>query len=552
VLAGGAVVDEEKTTFGVRTIAVDAKNGFRLNGVGMKLKGGCVHHDNGLLGSASYDRAEERKIELMKASGYNAIRCAHNPPAPAMLDACDRLGMLVIDETFDCWRMGKNPNDYQLYFEDWWQRDTESMVRRDRNHPSIIMWSIGNEVGERTGISDGYAWCKKQADCVRALDNTRFVTSAVPFLFEELLPEITANPDAIWDIGNGKPTDPAKDRWGNVTKDFFAPLDVGGYNYLNNRYPFDAQQFPERVVCGTETWPHQAFATWDSTMQLVNVIGDFVWTSIDYLGESGIGKVTVDAPEGLFFSQDPWPYHLANCGDIDICGFKRPQSYYRDILWGMRSEPYIAVLPPQYYGKKIVFNPWGWEPVIASWDFPGTEGLKTQVDVYSDSAEVELLVNGASAGRRPAGAANKNKATFEVAYAAGKVEAVAYSAGKETGRFALHTPTAPAALRLTADHTVLKAAYGDLAYVTVEIVDRRGAVVKHASDEVSFEISGVGDVLAVGTANPVSEELYVGSQRCAFEGRLLAVVRSSGDTGEITLKATAPGLETAEIRLVTN
>ncbi len=180
LLVAGEVVDSEHTTFGIRAITVDAEHGFRLNGVPMKLKGGCVHHDNGLLGAASYDRAEERKIELMKASGYNAIRCAHNPPAPAMLDACDRLGMLVIDETFDCWRTGKNPNDYHLYFEDWWQRDTESMVRRDRNHPSIIMWSIGNEVSERTGVSDGAAWARKQADFVRSLDPTRLVTSALP------------------------------------------------------------------------------------------------------------------------------------------------------------------------------------------------------------------------------------------------------------------------------------------------------------------------------------------------------------------------------------
>ncbi len=303
VLVGGAVVDAEKTTFGIRTIAVDAKNGFRLNGVSMKLKGGCVHHDNGLLGAASYDRAEERKIELMKAAGYNAIRCAHNPPAPAMLDACDRLGMLVIDETFDCWRTGKNPNDYHLYFEDWWQRDTETMVKRDRNHPSIIMWSIGNEVSERTGVSNGYYWAKTQAEYVRSLDNTRFVTSAVPFLFEEMLtdPELMPKPDEPFDFSPPPPTDPAKDRWGNVTAEFNAALDVTGYNYLYNRYEFDSKRFPNRVVAGTETFPHKAYETWQATLSLPNVIGDFVWTSLDYLGESGIGKVHVDAPMTVFF-----------------------------------------------------------------------------------------------------------------------------------------------------------------------------------------------------------------------------------------------------------
>ena len=261
VLVGSEVVDSEKTAFGIRSIAVDAKQGFRLNGVPMKLKGGCVHHDNGLLGAASYDRAEERKVELMKFAGFNAIRCAHNPPAPAMLDACDRLGLLVIDETFDCWRMGKNSNDYHLYFEDWWQRDTEAMVKRDRNHPSIIMWSIGNEVSERTGVSDGYAWCRKQADYVRSLDDTRLVTSAEPALFEEFL----ASPgemsmEKMYDFMGGKLTDPQNDRWGKVTLEFSKSLDVVGYNYLIDRYEGDGEKFPGRVMCGTETFPHWAFS----------------------------------------------------------------------------------------------------------------------------------------------------------------------------------------------------------------------------------------------------------------------------------------------------
>jgi beta-galactosidase len=552
VLADGEVLDAEKTSFGIRTIAVDAVQGFRLNGVPMKLKGGCVHHDNGLLGAASYDRAEERKIELMKAAGFNAIRCAHNPPAPAMLEACDRLGMLVIDETFDCWRMGKNPNDYHLWFEDWWQRDTEAMVKRDRNHPSIIMWSIGNEVSERTGISDGYAWCRKQAAFVRLLDNTRLVTSAVPALFEEMManPEVDLSKlESIFDWMNGTPTDSAKDRWGIVTRPFFISLDVGGYNYLNNRYAFDGQQFQERVICGTETWPHQAFAFWQSTQSLPNVIGDFVWTAVDYLGESGIGKVTFDAPGGLFFAQDPWPFHLANCGDIDICGFKRPQSYYRDILWGMRQEPFIAVHDPLNYAKKASFNPWGWEPVSDSWTFPGCEGQPTRVEVYSADEEVELRVNGVSIGSKPAGTAQKNKAVFEVTYKPGKIEAVGYSHGKETGRVSLVTAGTPAALRLTPDRSTIQSSFGDLAYITVEVVDAKGVTNKASVLEVSFEVSGAGELMAVGTANPISEELYVGNKRKAFEGRLMAVVRSTGQAGDITVKASAEGLAGAETRV---
>lgn len=537
VLVGGQVVDTEKTIFGIRSIAVDAKNGFWLNGAPLKIKGGCVHHDNGLLGAASYDRAEERKVEMLKAAGFNAIRCAHNPPAPAMLDACDRLGMLVIDETFDCWRMGKNPNDYHLVFDDWWQRDTEAMVRRDRNHPAIIMWSIGNEVGERTGASDGYALCRQQADFVRSLDNTRPITSAVPNLFEEMVTPADLSMDQLIRLLNVPPADP--DRWGNVTREFFEPLDVGGYNYLWKRYESDGKTFPDRVICGTETWPHEAYDTWDATLRLPNVIGDFVWTAIDYLGESGIGQVAYGEMKQLFAD---YPYHVANCGDFDICGFKRPQSYFRDILWGVRTAPYIGVLDPQHFDSDIRFGPWAWEPVNDSWDFPGCEGRATRVDVYSADDEVELFINGVSVGRKTT---QKNKASFDVTYTPGTIEAVGVS-----GKTALRTASAPAALRLTADRETLKAEFGDLAYITVEVVDENGLVVKHADHTVLFEIVGAGELIAVGTANPVSEEIYVGGQRRAFSGRLMAVVRSSGEAGEITLKASAVGLVAGEIRLV--
>jgi beta-galactosidase len=460
----------------------------------------------------------------------------------------------VIDETFDCWRMGKNPNDYHLYFEDWWQRDTESMVKRDRNHPSIIMWSIGNEVSERTGISDGYAWCQKQADCVRALDNTRLVTSALPALFEGMFADKEmeidmSDMDGLFELGNRPPTDPEKDRWGKVTSPFLAWLDVGGYNYLNSRYEFDRQHFPKRVICGTETWPHRAYATWTDTARLPNVIGDFVWTALDYLGESGIGKVTYDAPAGMFSFLAQWPYHLANCGDIDICGFKRPQSYFRDILWGLRKVPYIGVLDPQYYGRKISYNPWGWEPVNDTWTFPGREGKLTQVSVYSADEEVELIVNGISVGRKPAGAGCQNKAVFEVTYQPGTITAVGFTQGKETGRTTLKTTSEPVALRLTADRMAIKPEFGDLAYITVEIMDKDGNLVKHAAQEVSFEVSGAGELLAVGTADGYSEELYAGKKRKAFEGRLMVVVRSTGEAGAITVKARAEGLEGGEVAL---
>jgi beta-galactosidase len=550
---GGAVVDSERTPFGIRSFSIDAEHGLRLNGVALKLKGGCVHHDNGLLGAASYDRAEERKIELMKASGYNAIRCAHNPPAPAMLDACDRLGMLVIDETFDCWRTGKNPNDYHLYFEDWWQRDTESMVRRDRNHPSIIIWSIGNEVPERTGASDGYAWARKQAEFIRALDPTRPVTSALPFLFEEMfsdpesIAQSMADGQSMFDPKHLMPGDPAKDRWGNLTAEFNEALDVVGYNYLFPRYESDGKRFPGRVMAGTETFPLQAYEFWKETERFSYVIGDFVWTSIDYLGESGIGKVSFNEKEAPFGAA--YPYHLANCGDIDICGIKRPQSYFRDILWGVRTAPYLAVLDPQYFGKKARYNQWGWEPVEESWTFPGQEGQPTRVDVYSAADEVELRINGVTIGRKPGGTVAHNNVGFEVIYQPGTIEAIHYTAGHESGRASLQTAGQPARLGLYVDRPVLHAEFGSLAYVTVEIQDEQGRRVACAENPVTVEVSGAGDLLAIGTANPTSEELYIGNQRKAWQGRLVAVVRATGQAGIIMLKAQVEGLPGVEVKL---
>ncbi len=547
VLVGGEVVDVERTVFGFRTIAIDAERGFRLNGVPLTLKGGCVHHDNGLLGAVSYDRAEERKVELMKSAGFNAVRCAHNPPAPAFLDACDRLGMLVIDETFDCWRMGKNPNDYHLVFEDWWQRDTASMVKRDRNHPSIIMWSIGNEVGERSGVSDGYAWCRRQADYIRTLDDTRPITSALPALFEEFIPLLAEQGfEKMFDFLGGEQPDPEKDRWGAVTAPFGEPLDVFGYNYLVKRYEGDGEKFPERVICGTETFPHWAFTFWDKTKRLPYVIGDFVWTALDYLGEAGIGQVSY---EGSMETSAPYPYHLANCGDFDICGFKRPQSYFRDLLWGVREAPFIAVLDPQYYGKDISFNPWGWEPVIDSWTFPGQKGQTTQVYVYSPADEVELLVNGVSVGRKKAGAASQNKVLFEVPYQPGTIEAVGYTDGQETARTRLKTASEPVALRLTPDRATIAREFGDLAYVTVEVVDENGAVVKYADCEITLTITGAGDLIAIGTANPVSEDLYVGTSRAVYQGRLMAVIRSTGKEGAIVLQASAESLTPGKAKI---
>jgi len=305
----GQLADTLETKFGIRSIAYSVEKGFQLNGIAVELKGGCVHHDNGPLGARAYDRAEERRVELLKASGYNAIRCAHNPPSPAFLDACDRLGMLVIDEAFDMWIRPNNPNDYHLFFEKWWQKDIQSMVYRDRNHPCIIMWSIGNEIGGME-TPEVVETAHKLKDYVHDLEPTRPVTAAVNAVTEKKDP-------------------------------FFSALDIGGYNYARAQYLIDHERKPERIMFCTESFPYEAFNYWTDAVKYPWVLGDFVWTSFDYIGEASIGW------RGYYQSQDFYPWTLAYCGDIDICGWKRPQSYYRDILWGNNKNISIFVKPPE-------------------------------------------------------------------------------------------------------------------------------------------------------------------------------------------------------------
>jgi len=519
VYAGDRLSDRETTSFGIRSISFSAERGFLLNGQMLKLKGGCVHHDNGLLGAASYADSEERKVALLKASGYNAVRCAHNPPAPQFLDACDRLGMLVIDESFDCWRDGKNPHDYHVVFDDWWQRDTDGMVLRDRNHPSIILWSIGNEILERNR-PEGAAIAAMQAGRVRQLDPTRPVTAAI--------------------CGSWTGTE-----WYD-SDGVFAALDVGGYNYLWRLYAPDHARLPGRIMAGTESFPIEAFENWMAVLEHDCVIGDFVWTSLDYLGESGIGRVKFNEKED-FLGEYPW--HQANCGDIDICGFKRPQSFYRDILWGVGQPLYIAVHTPVPEGKTAYITQWGWPDVWPNWNWPGRAGQEFSIDVYSACEEVELLLNGRSLGRQPAGKAEKHTASFKAAYQPGELKAVGYNQGQACAEQVLTTAGPAAALRLSAERASLRAGQPDLAYVKVEIVDAQGQVHPAADRPVFFTVAGAGDLLAVGSGNPTSEEDYTGHQRAAYRGQCMAVLRAASQPGPLTLRAQADGLQPAVVTL---
>ena len=515
----GKVVDKVETLFGIRSVSFTAQDGFLLNGKKVLLKGGCIHHDNGPLGAAAFDRAEERKIEILKKNGFNAIRSSHNPPSKALLDACDRLGMLVIDEAFDMWTKQKNEDDYHLYFKDWWNRDLTAMILRDRNHPSIILWSIGNEIPERAD-SIGLATRKMLKQRVRELDSTRPVTEA-----------IHRTPG-----------------WEKRTPAVFEDLDVAGYNYVKEKYEQDHQKFPDRVMMGTETYPMEALENWSLAENHSYVVGDFVWTAIDYLGEASIGNYTYDSIK-TFRPNLGWSWFNANSGDIDLIGNKKTASYYRDVVW--RNRPIaVAVHAPIPTGMVENVSRWGWPNELLSWTWTGLEGKILQVRVFSRAPIVRLLLNGKIIGEQKI-AEGSITAIFNVPYEAGVLKAVNVINGKEADAFELKTAGSPKRIRLVADRANINASRNDLSYVMVEITDDKGQVVPDSDQLIQFSITGAGEIAGVGNASPTDVASFQEPARKTVNGKCLVIIRSSDKSGTIILKATAIGLAPAQVVITT-
>jgi len=517
------VVDETKITFGIRHIQFSAEKGFLLNGKQVKLNGGCVHHDNGCLGAAAFDRAEERKVELLKAAGFNAVRTAHNPPSEAFLDACDRLGLLVIDEAFDGWRAPKNKYDYSVYFDQWWQRDLEAMVLRDRNHPSIIMWSIGNEIIERKE-SSAVEIAKKMVHTIKKLDSTRPVTSAM----------------TTWD-----------NDW-EIFDSLMAAHDVCGYNYQLHRAADDHKRVPSRIIVHTESFPRDAFINWKMVQNNSYIIGDFVWTAMDYLGESGIGRwYYSDEVPGEHWENDFYPWHGAYCGDIDLTGWRKPISHYRSMLYNDTEKLYLAVREPEPLPLQIKETLWSVWPTWESWTWPGFEGKNIEVEVYSKYPKVRLYLNDKLIGEKATTIDQQFKATFSVPYSPGVLKATGLVNGKEVESKALHTASEAAKIKLTADRNIIKADGQDLSFVTIEITDNNGVIQPNATNRLYFKIEGVGKIVGIANANLKDTDPYVSNNRKVWKGRALVVVRSTTEAGNINLTVSSPGLDEATVIIKT-
>ncbi len=569
VLINETVVDNDETHFGVRSVKMDAQDGLSINGETLELIGGCYHHDNGPLGAASIDRAEERKIEVLKKTGFNAIRTSHNPPSPALLDACDRLGMVVIDEIFDMWETPKKEKDYHLYFREWWQKDVESWVKRDRNHPSVIIWSTGNEIRE-TFDTSGLRIARNLTGEIRRFDQTRAITEA----FNDFAARRGLN-----------------SKWDEIPE-HMGLLDVVGYNYMYQRYEEDHLKYPDRIMVGTETNPPLALENWQMVEKHPYVIGYFVWTATDNLGEAGVGipqlrdigannnrapfnfprvpgaagqqgppPATAPGPPagfqggatpgpppgGGFFRRETWPVYTNYQGDIDLIGNRKVPSYYQYVVWG-KSKVEIFVHRPIPEGKREVTSNWGFPDEMKSWNWSGHEGEKFQVHVYTRCQQVKLELNGKVIGEQDVDQEKSITATFEVPYEPGTLVACCYDNGEETASQTLETTGEPAAIRLVADRTRIRADRNDLSYVMAEIIDAEGNIVPDADDiVVNFEVTGNGEVAGVGSGNPRDMSSFQQPGKKAYQGICLAIIRPETTPGKISVRATADGLKESSL-----
>jgi len=523
-------VGGEAVKFGVRTFSFDAERGFVLNGQKVLINGACVHHDDGVLGARAFDDAEIRKVRQMKEAGFNLIRTSHNPTTRAFLDACDSIGMLVIDEAFDGWRTQKNPYDYSTVIDSCFRQDIHAMVLRDRNHPSIISWSIGNEVIERKDIRVVYT-ARQMKKAIHEYDTTRPVTEALCAW------------DRDWEI-----YDPHAE-----------VLDVVGYNYMIFKHASDHERDPKRVMWQTESYPRDAFRNWAVANDFPYVVGDIVWTGLDYLGESGIGRNYYKGErEGESWIEGGQPeWHGAPCGDVDITGWRKPISHYREMLWKTRNMPmyewkdgqtsstpieddglYMAVKEPNGYHGEIHTTMWSVWPTWESWTWPGWEGKAIEVEVYTKDPQVKLFLNDKLIDTKNISQDTEFKAVFTVPYEAGTLRAQTCWGRIKT----LRTAGKPARLRLTPDRTVMTADGQSLTFVTVEVLDKNGIPVPDAAIDCEAVVKGAGNLLAFASADMKDTEPYTSPRVKTWKGRALLVVRSTQKKGSVSvsIKSTLP------------
>lgn len=525
VTVGTSTMDFRSVRFGFRKIEVSAREGLRINGQPIKLKGACVHADHGIIGTAAFDGAERRKAELLKKFGYNSVRLGHQMFPQAFLDACDELGLLVVDELFDTWEVPKFKGDYSKHFKESWRADVTRMIRQDGNHPSVVIWNIGNEIPERAKPR-GVEIAAQIRELILSLDQSRPITAAL----------------------NG-PT-------GDEGRGARASLDIVGYNYQLAEFENEHAKNPDMVLMSTEQFAADIHDGWLATQANDWVIGEFVWAGIDYLGEVGVGgtdlKPAYEKLDWKSFGIFLWDYpaYLSGCGEIDILGQRKPQGLYRDVLWG-RSDLELLVQRPTPEGMVERRGSWAWHDELESWTWQDHEGKTITVRCYTSGDEVALILNGHEVARKPVKSpADKLIATFELAYRPGELIAIAFRNGREISRRKLETVSSPARVILRAERRRLAASSNDLGYVFAEVLDAKGRKVPDAQVPLTFIAEGVVSIKATGSANPRGLKSFTDPRTLTFHGSALAIVQPSGRIGRARVSASSPGLLGDTVELV--
>ncbi len=562
------ILDTDSVQTGIRTLTLTGLHGLQLNGKTYQIKGGNLHHDNGILGVAAFRDAEYRRVQKMKEAGFNTVRCAHNPPSAEFLNACDELGIMVMNELFDVWSVNTNDADYHLNFDTCWEQDMENAVMRDRNHPSIIMWSIGNEISNvlHANPIDGMILTRKLVEKMRTLDPTRPITNDGSgnrkFSKEEIERSVkdygkagVNNAEIILDLGG--PFDSMRlDE--ETFEEYVSMLDSYNPHYVHNCNYIDAEKYPHLPLVPGEMFSSGIDLSWEQVKKYPNIIGDVVWTGWDYLGESGIGVPCYLTEEEHRKVEDqmeiipmniPYPTRVSGCGDIDITGAFKPSVAYRRIVWGSR-ETHISVLPAKYYGLVKRKNAYAFPAVEDSWSWYGDEKKHVLVYVYTAAEKVKLYLNGKLIGEKTAGKEKRYMAVFDVQYVPGVLEAVSYNGDEEVSRNCLVTAGKAAALSVVLEKDRYIADRGNVAYVRVCVNDDEGNTVNCENKHVILSVEGNGNLVGAGSGNPVTEENYTGNEFDTYQGTLIAVIRSDGTKGKTIITASADGVQTGKAELI--
>ena len=555
--------DEDLQTFGIRTLSW-GKKGILLNGERVIVQGACIHHDQGILGARCYAQGEERRVRLLKENGYNAVRSAHNPCSKALLDACDRLGMLMMDEYIDHWYIHKTEYDYVPYFDKWWKQDIADMVDKDYNHPCVILYSTGNEVSE-TAQKKGIQLTRELTEYLHSLDNTRPVTCGINIFFNflssigfgvysdekakkeaekaEKLRAAGVQPQKKKAVGSkffndlaGLMGDEFMKRGATLhgcdvrTRDAFANMDIAGYNYGIYRYKHDLKKYPQRLILGSETFCNDAYKFRELAKQEPRLVGDFVWAGMDYLGEVMVGSWEYADYAETFDGGLGWV--SAGSGRIDLTGKPLGEALYTRVALEADNGPYIAVCPVNHTGDRHSPSAWKMTNAMPSWSWTGFEGRKANVEVYARAARVELVLNGHTVGSKTL--KNDCLAKFSIPYESGTLEAVSYDAADhEIGRCKLQSAGGTTRLTLDAEEPTVKP--GHLCYIRLRYTDENGITRPLARGNIQVQVRG-GTLVGLGSACPFNKHSYLDSETDTYYGEALAIVRM-GDGDAMTIAA---------------